>query len=121
VVDLRALAQRADAQGRKYVSVDASVLLAEALIKNKDIASARQELERTLGRSEKLGLRLQTARIHYFLGTALRFSGNTSESATQYREAARLLNDIRKEQGAEHLTERPDLKVVAEESQKFAQ
>ena len=68
VGDLRSLAQQADSQGRKYISVVSSVLLAEAMIKNKDYAAARQELQRSLGRSEKLGLRLENARIHYLLG-----------------------------------------------------
>ena len=121
VGDLRGLAQQADAQGRKSISVAASVLLAEAMIKNKDYSAARQELQRSLGRSEKLGLRLENARIHYLLGTALRLSGSASESTAQYREAARVLDEIRKEQGAEHLTERYDLKAIYAEATKFAQ
>ena len=121
VGDLRGLAQQADAQGRKSISVAASVLLAEAMIKNKDYSAARQELQRSLGRSEKLGLRLENARIHYLLGTAQRLSGSASESTAQYREAARVLDEIRKEQGAEHLTERYDLKTIYADATKFAQ
>ncbi len=120
VGDVRNLAQQADSQGRKYISVVSSVLLAEAMIKNKDYSAARQELQRTIGKGEKLGLRLENARIHYLLGSALRLSGSTSEAATQYREAVRLLDEIRKEPGAEHLTERYDLKVVYAEATQFA-
>jgi tetratricopeptide (TPR) repeat protein len=112
VSDLRTIAQQADAQGRKYISVASSVLLAEAMIKNKDYATARQELQRILGKSEKLGLRLESARIHYLLGVAMRLSGNTSEATTQYREAGRLLDEISREQGAEHVSERFDLKPI---------
>ncbi|HET6181818.1 MAG TPA: tetratricopeptide repeat protein [Candidatus Sulfotelmatobacter sp.] len=121
VNDLRNLAQQADSQGRKYISVSSSVLLADALIKNKDYSAARQELQRTMGKSEKLGLRLENAKIHYLLGTALRLSGSGSEATAQYRDALRLLDEIRKEQGAEHVTERYDLKTIYSESTQFSQ
>ena len=120
VGDLKSLAQQADARGRKYISVASSVLLAEALIKNKDYSAARQELQRGQGRSEKLGLRLETARVHYLLGTTLRLSGSASEAPLQYREAARMLDEISKEQGAEHLLDRFDLKTIYAESTQFA-
>jgi tetratricopeptide (TPR) repeat protein len=117
---LKSLVQQADAQSRKYVSVAASVLLAEAMIKNKDYSAARQELQRGQGRSEKLGLRMETARVHYLLGTALRLSGSASEAPLQYREAVRMLDEISKEQGAGHLLERYDLKTVYAEASQFA-
>jgi len=120
VGDLKSLAQQADAQGRKYVSVASSVLLAEAMIKNKDYAAARQELQRALGSSEKLGLRLESVRIHYLLGTALRLSGSAPEASSQYRDAARMLDEISKEQGAEHLMERFDMKTIVAESAQFS-
>jgi len=112
VNDLRTLAQQADSQGRKYISVVSSVLLGEAMIRNKEYAAARQQLQRSLGRAERLGLRLEVARVHYLCGEALRLSGNAPESASQYREAGRGLDEIRKEQGAEHLAERYDLKPI---------
>jgi tetratricopeptide (TPR) repeat protein/predicted Ser/Thr protein kinase len=118
--DLRKLTQEADSQGRKYISVASSVLLADALIKNKDYPAARQELQRSISRSEKLGLRLESARIHYFMGTAIRLSGNGAEAAGQYHEALRLLDDIRKEPGAEHVNERYDLKPMYAEAAQFA-
>ena len=121
VGDLRSLGLQADALGTKYLSVDCSVSLADALIKSKDYAHARQELQRSLSKSEKLGLRLENARIHYLLGTALRLSGSASEAAAQYREALRLLDEIRKEQGADHLIDRYDLKPIFAEATQFAQ
>ena len=120
VGDLRKLEQEADSQGRKYISVVSSVLLADALIKNKDYSSARQELQRGISRSEKLGLRLESARIHYLMGAALRLSGNSSEATAQYHEALRLLDEIRKEPGAEHAAERYDLKPIYTEATQFA-
>jgi len=121
VGELRSLVQQADSQGRKYVSLASSVLLADAMIKNKDFAPARQELERSLGRCEKQNLRLEDAQVHYLLGEDLRLSANTSDAAAQYREARRLLDEIAKEQGAEHVPERFDLKPIYAETARFAQ
>ena len=118
--DLRTLAQQADSAGRKYISVACSVLMAEAMIKSKDYSHARQELQRSLSRSEKLGLGLENAKIHYFLGTSLRLSGSTAEATAQYSEALRLLDNTRKEQGAEHAVERYDLKPIYEDAARFA-
>jgi hypothetical protein len=119
--DLRSLIQQADALGAKYRSVDASVSMAEASIKNKDYPQARQELLRTLSKSEKLGLRLETARIHLLMGSAFRLSGSASEATAQYREGLRLLDEIRKEQGAERVIERYDLKPLYAEATQFGQ
>jgi len=121
ISQLRDVSQQAETRGRKYVSLASSVLLAEALIQSKNYPAARQELQRDLGKSEKLGLRLEDARIHYLLGTVLRLTGNKSESSAQYAEASRVLDDLGKEQGAEHLTERSDLKPVLADLKQFAQ
>ena len=67
---LRALRQQADGLGLKSLSIECSVYLGEAMIDRKDYTQARQHLENDLGKSEKLGLRMQTARIHYLLGAA---------------------------------------------------
>jgi serine/threonine protein kinase/tetratricopeptide (TPR) repeat protein len=121
VADLRNLAQQADSLGKKYISTDGTTSLAEALIKNKDYPHARQQLQRNLGRSEKLGLRLENARIHYLSATVLKLSGDAAAATAQYREALHLLDDIRKEPGAEHVVERYDLKPIYAEATRFAQ
>ena len=54
--------------------------------------------------------------FHYLLATALRLLGNTSEATAQYREAQRVLEEVGKEQGAEHLSERYDLKPIYADS-----
>lgn len=120
VSELRSLAQQADSLDKKYISVDCSASLAQALIRNKDYSHARQELQRGLGRSEKLGLRLETARIHYLLGSAIRLSGDGAAATPQYRQALQLLDDIGKEPGAEHVLERYDLKPIYAEATQFA-
>ncbi|HEV2398525.1 MAG TPA: tetratricopeptide repeat protein [Candidatus Sulfotelmatobacter sp.] len=118
VSDLRSLEQQASLRSQRFISVAASSVLAQALIENKDYAAAQQELQKALGRSEKMGLRLEQMRIHYLLGTAMKRSGRTSEVSTQYAEAARLLDEISKEQGAEHITDRYDLKPIYAEVKK---
>lgn len=118
VGDLHHLAQQAEARGRKYVSVASSVLMAQGMIENKDYSAARQVLQRDVGQSEKLGLRLEDARIHYLTGIALAHSGNAPEATAQFTEAARLLDAIGKEQGAEHISDRYDLKPIIAEINK---
>jgi eukaryotic-like serine/threonine-protein kinase len=118
--DLRPIMKQADAQGRKYAWVAASVLLADGLIKTRNYPSARQQLLAMLGTCEKLGLRLETARIHYLLGTALRLSGNASDAQVQYGQATGLFDALRKEPGSEHLPDRYDLRSIYSETAKFA-
>src|SRR6202790_465817 len=113
IPDLHSILQQADAQNLKYLSLKGSVALAEALINTKNYSHARQALDRDLGRSEKLGLRLQTATIHYHLGNAIRLAGNREEAAAQYQQALRLLDDMKKEPGAEHLL---DLRAIYTEA-----
>jgi tetratricopeptide (TPR) repeat protein len=112
ITDLRTLAQKADEQGRRILAVEASVLMAEGMLKDKDVTHGRQELERSLTRSEKLGLRLQQSKIHYLLGTADRTSGNATEAAAHFRTAVNLLDQVQKEAGAEHILDRSDLKTM---------
>jgi hypothetical protein len=106
--------------GRKSLAVQASTWMAEAMVKDKDYRGARQELDRILTRSEKLGLRLQTAKVHYLIGTAMRLSGNGVESIAHYKSALNLLNEIQKEPGAEHIANRSDLKAAFEESTRWS-
>jgi hypothetical protein len=114
--DLRAISQEADRQGLKYLALVSSVDLATAMVNSKDYAHAQQELDRALNPSEKLGTRLQTAIIHYQLGNLMKQTGDASSAAGQYRQAAALLDEIKKEQGAERILDRADLKAIYTES-----
>jgi tetratricopeptide (TPR) repeat protein len=114
------LTQQADALGQRQLSVECSVYLAQAMVNNKGYTRARQQLEQSLGNSEKLGLRMQSARIHYLLGTSLRLSGNSSEAASQYREALSVLDEIKSEPGADHLLERSDVHTIYTEATRWA-
>jgi tetratricopeptide (TPR) repeat protein len=114
--DFRNLAQQADSHALKYFSLESSVDMAEAMVNAKDYSHAQQELETDLGRSEKLGLRYQSARIHYLLGKALRLGGNSADASRHYRQALNLIDEMRKEPGAEKLLERSDPKAIYTES-----
>jgi len=118
--DLQSLSQEADKQGIKHLALESSVDMAAAMVSNKDYSRARQELERELGISEKLGLRLLTARIHYLLGNVSRLTGNGEEAAGQYRKTLSLLDEMKKEPGAEHLEERSDVHAICEEATRWS-
>jgi len=111
--ELHAAIQQAEILHLKYYWLRSSVDLAEAMIKTKDFGHARQGLENALSSSEKLGLRLETARIHYFLGDALRLSGNSTDAESQYQLARNTFEELKKDPGSEHLLERSDLRTMA--------
>jgi tetratricopeptide (TPR) repeat protein len=119
--DLQSLSQEADKQGLKYLGLEASVDMAAAMVNNKDYSRARQELEREWGTSEKLGLRLQTARSQALLGNVARLTGNADEAAGHYRKAVSLIDEMKKESGAEHLAERSDIRAMYEEAARSSQ
>ncbi len=119
--DLKAAIQQADSQHLTYYALRGSVDLAEATIKSKDYAQARQMLENDQTRSEKLGTRIETARIHFLLGEAIRLGGDPRAATSQYGQAMRALDDLKKEAGSEHLLDRADLKAIyAEASKQFS-
>jgi serine/threonine protein kinase/Tfp pilus assembly protein PilF len=119
--DLKAAVQQADSQHLTYYALRGSVDLAEATIKSKEYAQARQMLENDQTRSEKLGTRIETARIHFLLGEAIRLGGDPRAATGQYGQAMRALDDLKKEAGAEHLLDRADLKAIyAEASKQFS-
>ncbi|HXM17062.1 MAG TPA: tetratricopeptide repeat protein [Candidatus Eremiobacteraceae bacterium] len=119
--DLKAAIQQADSQHLTYYALRGSVDLADATIKSKDYAQARQLLENDQTRSEKLGTRIETARIHFLLGEVTRLGGDPRAATGQYGQAMRSLDDLKKEAGAEHLLDRADLKAIyAEASKQFS-
>jgi eukaryotic-like serine/threonine-protein kinase len=109
IADLRAAIQQAGSLHLKYYAIRSAVDLGHALVETKDYAHAREQLTAALSQSEKLGLRLETGRIHFLLGDVLRLSGDSSEADGQYQQAQSIFDDLKKEPGAEHLLERSDL------------
>ena len=118
---LKGLAQEADTLGLKYLSAECSIYLAEALVNTRDYSRARQELERAVAKTEKLGLRTLSAKGHYLLATILRLTGKGAEAAGHYREAVRLLEDLRKEAGASNVLQRTDLNPIYTDSTRWSQ
>ncbi len=83
--------QDADAMGLKAESVQASIYLGQALLATNHADQAREELDNAVGRSQKLGLRVDEARAQYWLGNAIARQGKASEAVPHYREAVRIL------------------------------
>jgi eukaryotic-like serine/threonine-protein kinase len=118
---LRALLEQSDELSQKYSSVECSIYLAEAMMQRHDNNHAHQELQRALLRSEKLGQQYLSARAHYLLATIARASSNRTEAQASYRSVVRSLDTMQKEPGAEKLLQRPDLKLMYEESSHWLQ
>jgi serine/threonine protein kinase/tetratricopeptide (TPR) repeat protein len=118
---LRSLAQQAQELGLKYIAIECSLHMAEAMTQAKDYSHARQELDRALSQSDKLGLKPLTVRAHYLLATTLRQSGNNAEAQDHYRQALRLLDVLRKETGSEKLMQRSDVSTMFNDSSRALQ
>ncbi len=117
---LKPLIQQADDVGQKYISVESSVALGEAMMQSRD-PHARDQLERALLISDKLGMQPLSARIHYLLATLARESGNSNEARDNDREALRLLDAMKKDPGAEKLLQRADFKAMYDSATAGAQ
>jgi eukaryotic-like serine/threonine-protein kinase len=118
--EFRKLKQQADSRNQKYLSLESSVDAAETMIEQKDYPPAEQALQTDLDASEKMGSRFESARIQYLLGNALRLGGKDSDSAQHYQAALTLLEEMSKDQGAEKLLDRPDLKLMFTEVSRYA-
>ena len=119
--DLSVKAQQADSLGLKSLSVSAAICRVQALIDTKDFARAGPELQKASGQAEKLGLRMEMAKIHYLQGTSLRMTGHASEAGGQYRETLRLMDEMQKDPGAQDLMHRSDLHAVYTDVTQFLQ
>jgi len=116
VSTLRQLVPQANDLGLKYSSVECSILIAEAMMQSRDRAAARQELERALLLSDKLGMQPLSARAHYLLAIIARDASDNSDAQDHYRQALRILDAMKKDPGAEKLLQRSDYKAISDES-----
>ncbi|MGA8540027.1 MAG: tetratricopeptide repeat protein [Terriglobales bacterium] len=116
IPNLRALAQQADEMGLKYLSVECSIFMAEAMMQSHDNTHARQELQRALLLADKFGQQPLSAQAHYLLATIARDSGDNTGAQDNYRSVVRILDAMKKEPGAEKLLQRSDLKTIYDES-----
>jgi serine/threonine protein kinase/tetratricopeptide (TPR) repeat protein len=113
---LKKLTQDADALGLKSLAVESSVYLGAAMLAANDQKGARQQLELSLARAEKLGLRILQAQAHYQLALLLTKSGSGKEATPHYREVVRILESISKEDGSARVLERADLQAFYRDS-----
>ena len=118
IAGIRTAIKEAEILHLKYFWLRSSVDLGEAMIKAKDYAHARQQLESILGASEKLGVHLETARIHSLLGQVLQLSGDNINAVRQYQLALVIFEELKKDPGAEHILERSDLRALYAEANK---
>ena len=121
IPNLRTLAQQADDASLKYSSVECSIFMADAMMQSHDYSHARQELQRALLLSDKLGQQSLSAQAHYLLATIARNSANNTDAQDNYRAVVSTLDAMKKEAGAEKLLQRSDLKVMYEESAHWLQ
>ncbi|MBV9608262.1 MAG: hypothetical protein JO187_01795 [Acidobacteria bacterium] len=117
---LKGFSEEADAIGLKYLAVEASGYYAEALMNRRDYEQAEREIRRALERSDKLGMRMLSARNNFLYGELLFAQGKSAEAAGHYRETVLLIDEIKKEPGAETLLQRPDLQTMYTEATRQA-
>jgi tetratricopeptide (TPR) repeat protein len=120
IASLRLLAQKAEALGLKYVAVQCSLLMAEAMVQVKDYGHAKPELEQTLLRSDKLGLQPLSAKADFLLATISRASGNSADAQDHYRQVVRLLEAMSTQKGAEKVLQRSDWSAMYAEAKRGA-
>jgi len=118
---LRQLMQQADEQGVQNMSVECALYMAEAMLQSHDNVHAQQELERALLRADKIGVKPLSAKANYLLGIALRDSGNQTDAQQHYRTTVQLLDEMRKEPGAEKILQRSDFKAMYDEATRESQ
>ncbi len=118
---LRPLVQQAENLGLKYIAVGCSIAMAEAMAQSHDSTHARQELGRALLRSDKWGAKPLSAQAHFVLANIARESGNNSDAQDNYRAVLQLLDDMRKEAGADKILERSDFKTMFDEATRWSQ
>jgi tetratricopeptide (TPR) repeat protein len=117
IASLNEVAQNADEIGLKYLSTQARLTTAEALLNTRQYAAAKTEIETALRTSEKLGLQALLARSHYLLARTLELSGSgNSEAVSNYADARRILDTIRQESGSDSILKREDLKFISSQS-----
>jgi serine/threonine protein kinase/tetratricopeptide (TPR) repeat protein len=116
IANLRTLMQQANEAGLKYSSVECQIFLAEAMLQAHDATHAKQELERALLRSDKQGQQAMSARVHYLLGTIARESHDNADARDHFRSVVNSLETMRKDQSAENLLQRSDLKSMYDDA-----
>ena len=111
-----AFAQLAEELRRAGQSQEAVEICTSGLASHPGYLSARVTLGRALLRSDKLGQQALSARAHYLLGTIARDAKENAEARDHFRWVITTLDTMKKDQGAENLLERADMKQMYEAS-----
>jgi tetratricopeptide (TPR) repeat protein/tRNA A-37 threonylcarbamoyl transferase component Bud32 len=117
---LATLEREAEEAGLKYLSIECALHRAQIKAARRDYSTARQELERLIGRSDNLGLRTLSARSHHLLATVLIGQGDAAEARRHYAAALRILEDMRNEEGGADVIKRADLSAIYADSTRAA-
>ena len=112
VGQLRTLSAQADTMGLKYLSIQCSVLLGQALTDQNQYAQAQRELGGAVTRSEKLGLRALLAQSHFLLARALELSGHAADASPHYAQALQIAQSIQEEAKTDRIATRSDLAPI---------
>jgi eukaryotic-like serine/threonine-protein kinase len=101
------------------LALESNLVKAQAEIGLKDYEGAEHELQGLLAPVQRAGARFGLARIYYLLGMSTRLSGNPARAADYYSEAARLLDGVRADSGADKVMQRADFKTMYDESNRW--
>jgi eukaryotic-like serine/threonine-protein kinase len=100
----------------RSISIQIATTYADALIRTKDAARAKQILLANLGDVEKAGMRPQAATIYYLLGLAAKSHGDMEEAASYSSQAVKAIDAIRAEPGGDKILQRADLSALYQDS-----
>jgi tetratricopeptide (TPR) repeat protein len=117
--DLEQLARQAQELGLTYYASECSLSVADALVRAGQHEEARKVLADILREGARSGLRIQAAKARFLLGNSFQLEGNETETRRHYREAARILDEIRSDAGTEDFLQRTDLAPIYEVAKPF--
>jgi hypothetical protein len=102
-----------------HLLLEINLAKAQAEIGVKDYTRADHDLEQELAKAQRAGVRFGLVRIYYLLGTSARLNGNGERAADYYSQAARSLDGVRGDSGAENILRRADVKAIYDESNRW--
>jgi tetratricopeptide (TPR) repeat protein len=104
----------ADALGLNALSLQASLVMGQALAESKGYTQARPVLEMVARRAQSDGMRSLLPQAHYWLAVRLKGSGATAEADAHVQLAKKALQDMHAESRSDDILKRSDLKPIAQ-------
>ncbi len=115
---LKELRKEADSLPQKYIAMECSIALGEALLNTKDYSHAKDELQSAVRKSEDLGMKSLLPEAHYLFAEALSKNGSKADADRHLQQAAQLVEGMRQESKSDSLLQRADLKPIVEAAKK---